>query len=86
MSVMTTYWFRQKRFGYGATPVAWQGWVLTLAYAVIVGGCAALVPVSHLSSAALLAVAIVFIVATAVLFRWTYLKTEGGWRRRWGND
>ena len=24
------YWFRPKSFGYGATPVTWEGWVLTL--------------------------------------------------------
>ncbi len=25
------YWFVPRRFGYGATPVTWQGWVLTVA-------------------------------------------------------
>ncbi len=25
---MTRYWFRPKRYGYGATPVAWEGWAL----------------------------------------------------------
>ena len=24
------YWFRPKSFGYGATPVTWEGWLLTL--------------------------------------------------------
>ena len=28
---MTEYWFRPKRYGYGATPVTWQGWALTFA-------------------------------------------------------
>ena len=28
---MTEYWFRPKRYGYGATPVTWQGWAVTLA-------------------------------------------------------
>ena len=27
---MTEYWFKPKRYGYGATPVTWQGWVLVL--------------------------------------------------------
>jgi hypothetical protein len=27
---MTAYWFKPKRYGYGATPVTWQGWVLIL--------------------------------------------------------
>ena len=83
---MTTYWFKQKHYGYGATPVTWQGWLLMLAYLMIVGGCVALVAASHVSPSVLLAAAIVFVVATAVAFRWTYLRTEGGWRWRWGND
>lgn len=29
-----TYWFGRKRFGIGFGPVAWQGWVLILAYVV----------------------------------------------------
>jgi len=26
------YWFVPKRFGYGATPVTWQGWAVTLGF------------------------------------------------------
>lgn len=26
------YWFRAKRFGWGWTPVSWQGWVTTVVY------------------------------------------------------
>ena len=28
---MTRYWFRPKRYGYGATPISWEGWAVTLA-------------------------------------------------------
>ena len=24
------YWFRPKSFGYGATPITWEGWAVTL--------------------------------------------------------
>ena len=35
---MTRYWFKPKRYGYGATPVTWEGWAFTgLVVAVIVG-------------------------------------------------
>ena len=27
---MTAYWFKPKRYGYGATPITWEGWVVTL--------------------------------------------------------
>ncbi len=33
---MARYWFRQKSFGYGATPNTWQGWTLTLVGAVLI--------------------------------------------------
>ena len=29
-------WFRPKRYGYGATPVTWQGWLLTLGFVSVV--------------------------------------------------
>jgi hypothetical protein len=29
--------FRRKSFGYGATPVTWEGWLLTLGSLVITG-------------------------------------------------
>ena len=83
---MTTYWFKQKRFGYGATPVTWQGWVLMLVYLAIVVGCVAIAGASQMSPWGLVAAVIMLVVATAVVFRWTWLKTEGGWRWRWGND
>jgi len=27
---MAEYWFKPKRYGYGATPATWQGWAVTL--------------------------------------------------------
>ena len=27
---MSRYWFKPKRYGYGATPITWEGWVFTL--------------------------------------------------------
>jgi hypothetical protein len=33
---MARYWFRPRRYGYGATPVTWEGWALTVAVVSIV--------------------------------------------------
>jgi len=33
-------WFRARRYGWGWTPVTWQGWAITLAYAIAVAGWA----------------------------------------------
>jgi len=30
----TKLWFRAKYFGWGWTPITWQGWLLTLIYVV----------------------------------------------------
>jgi hypothetical protein len=32
---VTRYWFKPKRYGYGATPVTWQGWCATAAFVVV---------------------------------------------------
>jgi hypothetical protein len=33
-------WFKRKLFGWGWTPVTWQGWLVTLTYALLVFLCA----------------------------------------------
>ncbi len=32
---MKKRWFRRKRYGFGWTPNTWQGWLVTLAYIVV---------------------------------------------------
>lgn len=34
------YWFKRKLYGWGWTPVRWQGWATTLVYVVLVLGFA----------------------------------------------
>jgi len=29
------YWFKRKLFGWGWTPVTWQGWAITLGYVLL---------------------------------------------------
>jgi hypothetical protein len=83
-AAMTTYWFKPKRYGYGATPVTWQGWAVTL------GAAAAMVTVSlylrlterhDWALAAILGFDVAVIIALMIVGR---RKTEGGWRWRWG--
>ena len=82
---MTTYWFKPKRYGYGAMPVTWQGWVLTL------GTVAAMVAVSlclRLTAKSLWALALLIAfdaVALGTLSVVSYRKTDGEWRWRWGD-
>lgn len=30
------YWFKRKLYGWGWTPVTWQGWTVTLLYVILV--------------------------------------------------
>jgi hypothetical protein len=85
MTTMTSYWFKPKRYGYGATPTTWQGWALTL------GTVAVMVAVSialrrnegHYWGIVLMlgfdALALIF------LFMVTRRKTDGELRWRWGD-
>jgi hypothetical protein len=80
------YWFRPKQYGYGATPVTWEGWACTL---LIAGLIAAVSGYAFAGAApgvmAILAWAVVVatIVAGAVVV--VRAKTEGSWRWRWGD-
>ena len=83
---MPRYWFRQKKFGYGATPSTWQGWMLSivgclLLFAVVLAG-----PAIRDNS---LRVLWMVLGSAAVVVPSTflaYIKTEGGWRWRNGKD
>jgi hypothetical protein len=81
---MTAYWFKPKRYGYGATPITWEGWAVTL------GTVIAMVVVSLYLRATerhywALAVLIAFdALALGTLFVVSRRKTDGVWRWRWG--
>ena len=73
------YWFRPKAFGYGAVPVTWQGWALTLALvlaAALIGNLA-----EHRGT--VYAVLLLPLVVGFLYLCWA--KTDGGWGWRWGN-
>jgi hypothetical protein len=81
---MPRYWFRQKQFGYGATPNTWQGWLFTIAgvvgmAAVIFGADAVRDNTQRLL---LVAIGVPVVLIPFVLI--AHAKTEGGWRWKWG--
>ena len=85
---MSTYWFKPKRYGYGATPVTWQGWVVTIGTALVIVAAAFGVRATAIHSLWTLTGVLLAIeaIAIATLFIVSYRKTEGGWRWRWGGD
>lgn len=79
-------WFAPKRYGYGSgLPIAWQGWVALAVYMVVCGGAAIVMPLMFPKPAVFVPGLISMILpATVVLCVICALKTEGGWRWRWG--
>ena len=73
-------WWAPQRYGYGAgLPIAWQGWAMSLAYALVVTGAAiGLLP--HRIPAFLA----ITLAATALLVVVAARRTQGGWHWRWG--
>jgi hypothetical protein len=74
-------WFAPKRYGYGAgRPISWQGWTLTIGFALLV---AALSATLHEHPAQLFAAILPPVIAFIVI---TARTTRGGWRWRWGGE
>jgi hypothetical protein len=83
---MPRYWFRQKSFGYGATPNTWQGWTLTI---VSLGLLFALVLLGPAIRDNGLRAVWLILGAAVIVVPFTYIawrKTEGGWRWRSSDD
>ncbi|MBL8543380.1 MAG: hypothetical protein JNJ63_06180 [Hyphomonadaceae bacterium] len=84
---MSRYWFKPRRYGLGAAPSSWEGWALTVAYALAVTSLGAWLMDEARANAqreqAFFAALAVLTVAFIVI---VWRKTEGGWRWRWGAD
>ncbi|MEM7192493.1 MAG: hypothetical protein AAF405_06420 [Pseudomonadota bacterium] len=87
-----TSWFRPKRYGYGAEPKNWQGWLATALFALVAGAFAWFAMIAPalegrevgIATAALLWG--LFIAMTAGFVWLCYRKTDGSWRWRWGSN
>ncbi len=83
---MMAAWFTPRRFGYGATPKSWQGWLLAAVYLAIVLGATWMFlptdePLPTIDWGAWLALVVG---ATAAAAWISYRTTDGAWRWRWG--
>jgi chromate transport protein ChrA len=82
---MTEYWFKPKRYGYGATPVTWQGWAVTLGTVLAMVAVSLYLRPAAKSPWALAALLLFDAAALAVLAVVSFRKTNGAWRWRWGD-
>ena len=76
---MARYWFRQKRFGYGATPNTWQGWLFMAVSAALTVGVIITANFMHDNAARffIIAIGLPLVLVPTVLI--SHAKTEGGW-------
>ena len=83
---MTRYWFRPRRYGYGATPVTWEGWALTVGVAgVVILSVVAMNLLADRSNVVAWLVWVVFVAVVAFLMvQISRQRTDGEWRWRWG--
>ena len=83
---MNRYWFRPKRYGYGATPTTWEGWVVTIAAGALVAGSVAAMNavVDRSDFVAWMVWAVVVAGITFWYVRVARNRTDGEWRWRWG--
>ena len=85
---MTQYWFRPKRYGYGATPITWEGWLLVLGFAALMAVSVVVMnrfagvasPAGWLIWAAVVAAGVLWLV------QFSRRRTDGEWRWRWGRE
>jgi len=83
---MTQYWFRPKRYGYGCTPVTWEGWAVTFAFpaALLISIAAMELWAGRPNFVAWMIWAACVAVATGCFVQFSRRKTDGEWRWRWG--
>jgi len=80
------YWFKPRRYGYGATPSTWQGWATIAAFIVVcVLGALALFAWAPLPWN-IIAFLAFMVLAVLVLISIVRGKTDGAWDWRWGGE
>lgn len=77
------YWFKNKIYGWGWTPVTWQGWAVTLGYVVLITALAFTIDTDSPSRETAFMFLIPVAILTSALIRICYAKGEKPeWR--WG--
>jgi hypothetical protein len=81
---MNRFWFKPRRYGYGATPVTWEGWVLVAIYVAVILTCVAALTSRGQTLSGWLMSVVVIVAATVAMIVIGVKKTDGAWRWQWG--
>ena len=78
------YWFKAKRFGWGWTPVKWQGWATILIYVALLIASTRMIDATAPKDAVPYAFLALIILWTAIFFAIAYKKGEKpSWHWGW---
>jgi hypothetical protein len=73
------YWFRPKRFGLGAEPTSWEGWLLVAAFVAYMFALSHYLVPNHMGEFYLY-----FTIGMILLIYISKNKTDGPWKWNWG--
>ncbi|MFA5736738.1 MAG: hypothetical protein WCX70_02750 [Candidatus Paceibacterota bacterium] len=79
------YWFKRKWYGWGWTPVKWQGWLVTALYIILVIAFAMTLDENSTDREAVLTFGLPLILLTASFITIVYKKSEKP-KWQWGID
>jgi hypothetical protein len=83
-------WFKPKRYGYGATPVTWQGWIIVAGFVLAVLALVWWLIGFDRSEPPTLFNILMFLkfLLLLILTLWLVVKhnTDGEWGWRWGKN
>ena len=82
---MSTFWFKPKRYGYGATPITWQGWAVTIGTVLAMVAVSLFLRLTQRHSWALTVMLAFDAAALGALMIVSRRKTDGDWGWRWGD-
>ena len=78
------YWFKRKLYGWGWVPATWQGWLVTLIYAVLIIAFALTIDEKSPPQEIMFTLILPFVLLTVAFFRIAYKKGESP-KWQWGS-
>ncbi len=82
---MTKLWFKRKRYGWGWTPVTWEGWVVLVIYVAIILAAGFPIDDNSPTREIIFTFALPIVLSTIAMIRICYKKGESP-RWQWGGE